>query len=125
MDDLNNLKGASVGFRGAAGSDDFAVVLTGDGIKFYELVQMRGRLSLEIKGLKSRGRSASSHIRNKWGIRGNRTKQLAVLDEHIKRIKSEASDSGSCTECTTGVASMCRDCHDTDLRDVWQAAGEV
>ena len=56
---------------------------TPESIEMFCLLSMRGRLRLEIIGLKFRGRTTYSIIKEKFGFRGSKAKVLKLLEEHI------------------------------------------
>jgi len=49
-----------------------------------QALALRASLSLEIKGLKRRGRSAYSITKEKFGFKGNRKHVLEQLNRHIE-----------------------------------------
>ena len=51
---------------------------------FMRLLALKGRLSLEIKGMKSKGRTAYSLAKERYKLSGNRQKVLSILDDMIK-----------------------------------------
>lgn len=59
------------------------VVSTPEGIEFFQLIARRGALSLELKGLHRRGRSAYSICKQVYGLKGSRESVLAQLDAII------------------------------------------
>ena len=56
---------------------------TPESIHMFCLLSMKGRLKLEIKGFKFRGRTTYSIIKQRFGFRGNRAKVLKQLEAHI------------------------------------------
>ena len=61
-----------------------AVVITGtEKIAGARLITLKHMLSLEMKGMKRRGRSAYSIIKSELGFRGNRQKVYDQLEEYI------------------------------------------
>lgn len=70
--------------------DRSVVVDTPEGIKMFQLLARRGALSLEIAGLKRRGRSAYSICKEVYGLKGSRQRVLEQLDELIALAQEEA-----------------------------------
>ena len=56
---------------------------------FFTLVHLRGRLKMEIFGMKGRGRSAYAQAKDWLGIKGSREKVLEQIEEMIKEMKGE------------------------------------
>ena len=61
--------------------------LDAGGIQFFQLLSRRGALSLEIKGIHRRGRSAYSIAKEEYGLKGSRQKVLDQLNEMIDKIQ--------------------------------------
>ena len=57
---------------------------TPEGIAFFQMCARRGALSLELKGLKRRGRSAYSICKSVYGLQGNRQSVLTQMDAMIE-----------------------------------------
>ena len=53
----------------------------------FRLLALRGALRLEIKGLKRRGRSVYSIIKEEFGFKGNKEKVLSQMNQLIKEVK--------------------------------------
>ncbi len=51
-------------------------VITGPGIARFRLIALKGALKLEILGMKRRGRSAYSIIKQEFGLKGSRESVL-------------------------------------------------
>lgn len=60
------------------------VIDTPDGIAFARLASLKGALSLEMKGLTRKGRSAYAVLKD-MGYSGNRAKVLAAVQADIDR----------------------------------------
>ena len=61
------------------------IMITGaNNIAHARLITLKYMLSLEIKGLKRRGRSAYSIIKSELGFHGNRERVLAQLTEYLE-----------------------------------------
>lgn len=61
-------------------------VITGPDIDRTSILALRGALSLECKGIKmSRGQSAASIVKQRFGFKGNKISLLKQLDEFIER----------------------------------------
>jgi hypothetical protein len=56
-------------------------------INNFRLRSLRGALKLEILGMKRRGRSAYSLIKEEFGFKGNRQSVLAQIEEQIRLSK--------------------------------------
>ena len=54
-------------------------------IEGFRLLQLRGQLKLEMVGLKTRGRSAYSRIKEEFNIKGSRQ---SVLDQFQQIVKA-------------------------------------
>ena len=68
--------------------------MSGDGISFMQLVMIRQALDLQGKGIGlSRHLPAGTTMARKWlGLKGNREKLLAQVNEIIARIQAERRD---------------------------------
>lgn len=60
-----------------------------DPFERVQLLSRRGALSLEIKGMKRRGRSAYAICKEVYGLKGSRQKVLDQLNEMIVKMKEE------------------------------------
>ena len=60
------------------------ILYTGYQIDRYRLLVLRSALKLEIKGMKKRGKSAYSIIKQEFNIKGNKQKVLDQLNDIIK-----------------------------------------
>ena len=56
-------------------------------IELYSIMAKRTALVLEMRGLKKRGRSAYSLIKEEFGLKGNRQKVFEQLGEIIETIE--------------------------------------
>ena len=56
-------------------------------IDLYSIVTKRSALALEMKGMKRRGRSAYSIIKEEFGLKGSKQKVFEQLTEIIEAIK--------------------------------------
>ncbi len=72
-------------------SNQMTVVDTPEGIHFYRLLSLRGRLRMEMRGLRGKGRSVASVVKEMFGLKkGCRNeKALARLEEEIKNLIKE------------------------------------
>lgn len=61
-------------------------VTTPEGIAFAQLISIKGAVHLEIKGLTSRGRSAYSVAKEKYGLKGNRQSVYDQLQAMVDNI---------------------------------------
>jgi len=63
---------------------DKPTVITGeDNIKNARILTLRSALKLEVKGMKRRGRSVYSIVKQEFGFRGNKQRVLEQLNEYI------------------------------------------
>lgn len=60
------------------------VIDTPEGIAFFQLAARRYALSLELRGLKRRGRSAYSICKSEYGLKGSRESVLRQMDALIE-----------------------------------------
>lgn len=60
-----------------------------DPFERVQLLSRRGALSLEIKGMKRRRRSAYATCKEVYGLKGSRQKVLDQLNEMIVKMKEE------------------------------------
>lgn len=67
--------------------DGCTVITGGRDTKFARMLALRSMLSLEIKGLTRRGRSAYSIIKEEFGFKGNKEKVLEQLEAYIEQEK--------------------------------------
>ena len=56
-------------------------------IELYRLAALKSMLKLEILGMKGRGRSAFSIVKEELGIKGNKKRVLEQVTELIETIK--------------------------------------
>ena len=59
--------------------------ITGDQIKDFQFIARKGALKLEIAGLKRRGRSAYSIIKEVYGYKGSRESVLKQMNDDVVR----------------------------------------
>ena len=65
------------------------IAYTKDNINLFRLLSLRSALKLEIAGMKKRGRSAYSIIKEEFGFKGSKQSVLADLEELIAQKKDE------------------------------------
>ena len=58
-------------------------------IALFRLLSLRGALKLEILGLKKRGQSVYSILKQEHGFKGSKQSVLDQLQEKIKEIKND------------------------------------
>ena len=64
---------------------DGAVVLdTPEAINALRVFALKAALDMEIQGMKRRGRSVYSIVKEEFGFKGNKQKVLAQLEEYIE-----------------------------------------
>ena len=61
-------------------------------IALFRLLSMKGRLKLEIMGMKSRGPSAATILKKEFGWKGNNKKILELLEAHLEELKENRDD---------------------------------
>lgn len=72
-----------------------AVVITGEAdTRFFQLLQWKGALKLEILGMRHSQGSVYAHVKKQLGFKGNKQRVLAQLEAHIQR-KMEERDAAS------------------------------
>jgi hypothetical protein len=59
-----------------------ATIVTKSGIADARVLALKGALSLELKGMKRRGRSAYSIVKEEFGFKGNRQRVYDQLKEY-------------------------------------------
>ena len=69
------------------------VAYTKENINLFRLLSLRSALKLEIVGMKRRGRSAYSIIKEEFGLTGNKKSVLLDLEQLIEQKKDENSRS--------------------------------
>ena len=57
---------------------------TPESIEAFRLLAIRGRLKLELRGLKFKGRSLNSSVKRKYGFNGNKQKVLAQFEAMLR-----------------------------------------
>jgi hypothetical protein len=61
-------------------------MLTGpEGFAYMQLIARKGALSLELKGLRRRGRSAYSICKSEYGLRGSRESVLRQMEALVEQ----------------------------------------
>ena len=61
-------------------------------IQLYSMLALRARLKLEMVGMKGRGRTAYSLLKEELGIKGNRQKVYDIMTEIINTIKQQEGE---------------------------------
>lgn len=64
-----------------------STTLTGHGIVMFQLLSIKGRYSLELKGLKGHGQTMYSLVKERYGFKGSRQ---AVFNQFCEYIEQEA-----------------------------------
>jgi len=62
-----------------------STVITGDEIKTFQFLARKGALKMEIAGLKRRGRTAYSIIKEEYGYTGSRESVLKQMEDDLVR----------------------------------------
>ena len=52
--------------------------------QIFHMLQLKGAIKLEIKGLKTRGGSAYAHAKRIYGVKGSREKIVTYLEEMVQ-----------------------------------------
>ena len=60
---------------------------TPEAINAYRLCALRSALKLEILGMKKRGQSAYSIVKQEFGFKGSKEKVLQQLNEYVDELK--------------------------------------
>ena len=66
-----------------------STMVVGKGIKLFILQSMKARFDLELKGLKGRGRSMHSVVKEKWKFKGNRQKVYEQFCAVVQKAQEE------------------------------------
>ena len=69
-------------------STEAGTVVTGKHIELYRLLALRGALRLEIAGMRRRGRSVASILKQEFGFKGNRQSMLSQLQQKIEEFEA-------------------------------------
>jgi hypothetical protein len=59
------------------------MVDTPDGIEAFRLLAIKGRLSIELKGLKFKGGSTFAYVKREFGFKGNKQ---SVYDQYVAML---------------------------------------
>lgn len=65
------------------------IINTEQGIKDFQFLARKHALSLEIKGLKKRGRSTYSICKEEYGLKGNRESVLKQMEQLWRETQEE------------------------------------
>ena len=65
------------------------IITEPEDIDLYSIITKRSALVMEMRGMKKRGRSAYSIIKEEFGLKGNRQKVFEQLTEIIEAIKQQ------------------------------------
>jgi len=60
------------------------VIDTPEGIQAYRVLALKNALAMETMGLKRRGRSVYSIVKEEFGFKGSKKKVLEQLEKYIK-----------------------------------------
>lgn len=87
-------------------SEHGSVGLTGHGISLLQLLTLKQGLSLEAKGLRltRKAPKCSTILRQRFGIRGSREKQMAQLDALIAKCREDCEQQNAQAEAEQAVA---------------------
>jgi len=64
---------------------DGSMIITGDSIDVYRLLALKHALKLETLGMKRRGRSVFSVIKQEFGLKGSK---IQVLEKYTELLKT-------------------------------------
>tara|TARA_R100000781_G_scaffold107107_1_gene71251 strand:- start:376 stop:597 length:222 start_codon:yes stop_codon:yes gene_type:complete len=68
--------------------DNGLIVLdTPEDINMFRMLSLKGALSLEVKGMKRRGRSAYSIVKEEFGLKGNKQRVLEQFTAIVEKMK--------------------------------------
>jgi len=67
-------------------SDDMIIIDTPDGIEAFRLLAIRGRLKLELSGLRFKGGSTFAYVKREFGFKGNNTSVFEQYEQHLKDL---------------------------------------
>jgi hypothetical protein len=59
-------------------------VITGTGIPYFRLLSLLGRLKIEMKGMKFRGRSTFAIVKEEFNLKGNKQKVFEQFEAIVK-----------------------------------------
>ena len=65
------------------------VLDTPDQIDMFRLLALKGALTLECKGMKRRGRSVYSIVKEEFGLKGNKENVLKQFTELVEKRKEQ------------------------------------
>ena len=61
-------------------------------IQLYKLLTLRAALRLEVVGMKGRGRSAYSILKEELGMKGNKQKVLDQVNKMVQAMKEQKGE---------------------------------
>ena len=68
--------------------DNGLIVLdTPEDINMFRMLSLKGALSLEVKGMKRRGRSVYSIVKEEFGLKGNKQRVLEQFTAIVEQMK--------------------------------------
>jgi len=68
--------------------DNGLIVLdTPEDINMFRMLSLKGALGLEVKGMKRRGRSAYSIVKEEFGLKGNKQRVLEQFTAIVEKMK--------------------------------------
>jgi hypothetical protein len=67
----------------------WGTVATGVGVDVYRILALRGRMELEMKGLRFRGRTTYAILKSEFGLRGSRASVYRQFC-HMHQLQTEA-----------------------------------
>lgn len=67
-------------------SNRLIVIDTPEGIEAYRLLAIRGRLKLELKGIRFRGGSTFAYVKREYGFKG---RNASVLEQYEQMLREK------------------------------------
>lgn len=74
-------------------SNGTTVIEGKESIALFSMMSLNGRLKLELKGMKSRGRSAFSIVKQQYGLKGNRQAVYDAFHTLYEQAKADYAKS--------------------------------
>ena len=76
--------------------DNGLIVLdTPEDINMFRMLSLKGALGLEVKGMKRRGRSAYSIVKEEFGLKGNKQRVLEQFTAIVEQMKGQHEETNS------------------------------
>ncbi len=76
--------------------DNGLIVLdTPEDINMFRMLSLKGALGLEVKGMKRRGRSVYSIVKEEFGLKGNKQRVLEQFTAIVEQMKGQHEETNS------------------------------